>query len=253
MNDPIVAAELAKRNFTSADFNTLLIYDSVSKKPRVLDKPPKRLSFKRPKDIQQLGFCSEFIIIFNQMKSETTLNECEIDLRGTVKKCGPNVFLALQTIIRQGFTFSKEKAEACFDLFKLIVMCDSTEITDQIVYDLLSDYQPQNYYAKELVKALRVCLFNEKVSVLYWLNLCEFTGFYSKARELGMKVIRESCTTEKDVETFLKPIYTEAKADEEFMSQLYKPACNKWLIPMLYYLRKEHPEALEPAGDGGFA
>lgn len=253
MKDIVVIESLRKRGTGLGNMQEVLTYEAIERKPRVLDKAPKRLNFTKATDIQVYGCCSEFVITYNDLKSNISIEQATLDIKGNKRFCDVEVYLALQALIQQGFCNSADKAAACFDVFKIIMTTPGETLTTGRVYNTLKDYQPMNYYAGELIKAIQVCLFNEKLPVLYWINLVEYSGFYATALELGKEVIRENCETEKDVEKFLRPLYKEAKNDKEFIDSLYKPACNKWLIAMLYYLRKEHPEALEPSNKGGFA
>ena len=253
MNDPVVITSLRNRGVNLSDYAEILKYEAVERMPRTLDKAPKRLNLQKASEIQVYGCRSEFLMMFNDIKENTTLEQAVIDLKGNKRFCDVSVYIALLALIQSGFSYSAERASACFDVFKVIIMAPGDTLTTKRVYDALAAYTPSGYYAEELVKALNVCLFDEKPSVLHWLSLCEFNGFYPLAMELGKDVIRRNCAEEKDVEKFLRPLYKQAREDEEFISQLYKPAANKWLVPMLYYLHKNHPEVMEPGNKGGFA
>lgn len=251
MKDIVVVQSLRKRGIGLSDMQEVLEYEAIERKPRVLDKAPKRLNLTKASDIEVYGCCAEFIMCFKDKKANINLEQATLDLRGVKRYCDTDVYFTLLSLIEQGFCYTADRAAACFDVFKVIMTTPGDTLTTKRVYDALTNYQPMNYYAEELVKAINVCLFNEKAPVLYWLNLCEFSGFYPKAIELGKNVIRDNCETEKDVEKFLRPFYKQAKDDKEFMDNLYKPGANKWLIPMLYFLREQHPEVLEPNSKGG--
>lgn len=254
MKDIVVIQQLQKRGTGLNQVNEVLQYEAIERKPRILDKAPKRLALTKASEINTYGCCSEYIMCYAELKSSTSMLQATIDLRGNKRFCDVELNIALRALIKQGITNIADRAAACFDVFKCIVMAPGDTLTVDRVYNALNVYQPMNYYAGELVKALNVCLYHEKAPVLYWVSLCELTGFYSKAIELGKDIIRKQCETEKDVDRLLRPLYKEAKDDAEFMKSVYKPAANKWLLPMLYLLKDTNPEALEPnATGGGFA
>lgn len=245
MRDVIVLQSLQERGVTLDDFQNLLKYEAMEQKPRVLDKAPKRLTFERPAEMVTYGCCSEFIIAYGSIKESAVVEQTYIDLRGNKRLCDKEVFWTLETLIKQGVTGTKERAEACFDLFKLIMTAKGDTLTVQRMYDVIIDYKYPPYYVQELINAIHVCVYNERLPVLYWLHNVENGGFYRHAVKLGIPIIRENCETEKDVEKWCKELYKVAKEDKEFMSQLYKPAVNKYLVAMLYHIKDSHPEALE--------
>lgn len=251
MRDIVVIESLRKRGIGLNNMQEVLKYESVERKPRVLDKPPKRLVLTKAVDVKAYGCRAEFIMCYEDKKSSCKRETASLDLKGVVRYCDVDVYLVLQTLIEQGFCKIEERATACFDLFRTIMTTPGETLTVGRVYDALKEYTPTSYYAGELVKAIHVCIFNEKAPALYWMDLCEYTGFYRNAIELGKAVIRDNCETEKDVEKFLRPLYKQAKSDEEFISKIYTAGANKWLIPMIYYLKDTHPEVLESNTTGG--
>lgn len=244
MKDVIVANSLRARGFDGSNMEELLQYEAIERMARVLDKPPKKLSFTKSSNTSVYGCCAEFILCYNNIKSGIKLEQAVLDLPNSRRYCDIEVFIALQALIQQGFTMIADRAVACFEVFKVIAMTKGDVLTVQRVGASLTAYVPKNYYEGELIKALQVCILNEKSSVVYWVGMCEYIGYYSRAIELGKDVIRSKCSTEKEVAEFLCPLYKEAKQDKEFMESLYKPAVNKWLIPMIYYLHKDYPEVL---------
>lgn len=246
MKDVVVVNELRRRGTIANDIKEILKYEAVERKPRVLDKPPKKLNFVKASDITQYGCCSEFILCYNDIKASTDIEQAVVELPGNKRFCDVKVYIALQALITQGYSNSMDRATACFEVFKAIVMTPGDTITVERVKNTLSKYQPNSYYESELVKALQVCILDEKISVVYWVSSCECEGFYSSALELGKEIIRSNCDTEEDVVKFLKPILKDAKQDEEFMSKIYKEAANKFLIPILFMLKDTHPEVLDP-------
>ena len=255
MKDIVVIESLRKRGAGLQDVQEILQYEAVERKPRYLDKAPKRLSFNKASDIQPYSCYTEFFMHYDYIKESCQqLEQATLDLKGAKRFCDVDVYIALRALINTGVCNTEEKAFACFDLFKIIMMTPGDTLTAGRVKKTLDTYKPANYYAGELVKALYVCLFDEKISVLYWMSLCDISDFYKTAIELGKPIIRKNCETEKDVEKFLRPVYKQAKEDKEFMENVYTPGANKWLIPVLYLLKDEHPEALEPnSSEGGFA
>lgn len=254
MKDIIVIQSLQKRGVGLGDVQEVLRYEAMERKARVLDKAPKRLNLTKSSDIQCYGCCSEFVMCYNDIRDSNKLEQATVNMRGISRFCDVEIYYVLQALIQQGFCKIEDRAAACFDLFRVIITTPGETLTTARVYESLQKYKPLNYYAEELVKGIGIAVYNEKAHVFYWVSLCEYTGFYAKAIEVGKQVIRDNCETEKEVEQFLRPYYKKAKEDEEFMSKVFKQGANKWLIPMLYYLKDTHPEVLEPnTSDNGFA
>ncbi len=250
MQDIVVVQQLRKRGMNINNMEELLRYEAIEKKPRYLDKPPKRLSLARASSLNPYGCCAEFLMCYADLKKSLSSLTATVDIDGNPRPCDVEVFIALRALISQGYCCIEDRAQACFDVFACIVNSSKEAITLSGVYEAIKNYKSDNYYVKELIKALKVCLYNEKAPVLYWESQCECEGFYQLALSLGSEVIRKNCPTEKDVDKFLKPLYKQAREDKEFMKTVYKPVANKWLIPMLYYLKDSHPEALEPGSHG---
>jgi hypothetical protein len=251
MKDVVVIQSLRNRGVGLSNVQEVLAYEAIERKPRYLDKAPRRLNLTKASDITVFGCYSDFIMHYIEIKKISYLEQAVIDLKGVKRFCDPDVYRVLYVLMREGVCNNLERAQACFDVFKTIITTPGDTLTVGKVYSALAEYQPMNYYAGELVKSIHVCLFNEKAPVLYWFCLCEFSGFYGVAMELGKDIIRENCESEKDVEKFLRPVYKQAKDDKEFMENVYAPGANKWLIPILYLLKDSHPEALNPNTKGG--
>lgn len=253
MKDIVVIQSLQKRGANLSNLQEVLAYEAVERKPRHLDKAPSKITFTKVSDIQEYGCCSEFIICFNELKDNLKEDLCYVDMKGVKRLCDPDVFLTLQTLIQQSITCTEERASACFDLFRIIMMLPVEVLTAKAVYEKLASYKASNYYAKELLTAISICLFGNSVHVAYFANLCEYSGFYLKAIELGKEVISKECSNEKEVDAFLKVNYALAKEDKDFMQQIYKPGANKYLIAMIYYLKDKHPEVMNTGNtEGGF-
>ena len=254
MKDIVVIQSLQKRGVGLGDINEVLKYEAMERKPRVLDKAPKRLVMTKASDIKSYGCCSEFIMCFNELKSSNSLEQATINMRGVSRYCDVDVYYVLQALIKQGFNVTEDRAEACFDLFRVIMTTPGEVLTSKRVEDTLAKYTPINYYSEELLKGIYVVLFDEKLPVIHWMSICEYNGFYTKAFELGKALVRSTCDTEKDVERLLAAEYKQAKNDEEFMAKVYTQGANKWMMGLLYKLKEKHPEVMDQnTSDKGFA
>ena len=179
-----------------------------------------------------------------------------MDIMGRSFECAPEVYCALATLAWQNMHICQERSQACAAIFQQIFMTvQSSSLTTQAVYKTLHEYKTNAYYEKELIKALRVCLFNENETVLYWISMCDTLGFYKTALEVGSEFIKKEGFNNKTLGQWCRATYTEAKADKEFMKQIFTPAANKWLIPVLYKLRATHPEVMDYTANAndGFA
>lgn len=254
MQDIVVIESLRKRNFDFRNIEEALRYEAPEHMPRVLDKAPKKISIKKSTETPVYGCKAEFIMAYNDLLRDCNSEVYYLDFRGNKKYCDKQIFVLLQALITQSLTKSKEKAEAGFELFRLISTAPHDTLTVERVYTTLSSYVAKDYYAQQLLEAINACVFNTDSAVLHYIKLVEFSGFYKRAFELGKEIIKRNCKTEKDVERYLKMFYNEAKADKEFMKNIYKPGANKWLIATVYLLRDEYPEVLEPnQSNTGFA
>lgn len=245
MHDVVVVEQLRNRGLISRPYSELLPYEAMERRARILDKPPKQITLSRVGEINPCGTAQKFIMIYNQLVSEGSLEMGTIDIKGAKRYCDVSVFYTLQTLIRLSMGKSLDLVKAACDVFKLIITHPCETLTEGVMYNLLRAYIPMNYYAGELVNGILIAVYKEESVALYWKSLCEFMGFYTDAIEPGMAVIKENCKNEKEVRSFLTKIYKEAKADEAFMSKLYKPAVNKWLVAMLYYLYPTKPELID--------
>lgn len=253
MNDIVVIESLRRKGYGLNNIQEALQYEAIERQPRVLDGEPKKISINRAKDIQPYGCCSEFVMAYGDVKASATLEQAAIEIKGVTRICDVEIYIALKTLISQGVTCICDKAEACYNLCRIIMTTQGDTLTKARVFEALNKYKTDNYYEQELIKALNITLFNESMASLYWVSLCESTGFYVDAIEKGKEVITQNCETEKDVNKFLNEQYKLAKDDKEFMAKIYKPGANKWLTAMLYFLR-EDDRYLEPGNtDGGFA
>lgn len=245
MHDVVVVEQLRNRGMINRPYSELLPYEAMERRARILDKPPKQVTLSRVGEINPCGTAQKFIMIYNQLMSEGSLEMGTIDLKGNKRYCDVSVFYTLQTLVRLSMGKSLDLVKAACDIFRLIITHPCDTLTEGIMYGLLKNYIPVNYYASELVNGIQIAVYKEEAVALYWKSLCEFMGFYTEAITPGMKVIKENCKTEKEVRSFLTKLYKEAKANESFMSKIYKPAANKWLIAMLYYLHPTMPQLVD--------
>ena len=250
MNDVVVIQSLRERGYNMDNLEEILMYEAIEKKPRVLDKPPKRLSLVRGKDLPVYSTYTEFLMTFKDKKDSNTLDTAQLNIKGVVRYCDVDVFLVLQSLISEGFTKSADKARACFDLFRVIMMTPGDTVTIGRVHESLTDYLPINFYAGELYKAICNCLFEDTPLMLYWIELANYDKTYKKAVRLGKTVILESdAETESDVDKLCKQFYSEYKDDEDFVAkyakEFRKTGATKPLIGMIHHLYKEHPEVLD--------
>lgn len=254
MQDIIVIENLRKRNFDFRNIEEALRYEAMERLPRTLDKAPKKLSLKKASDTPVYGCKQEFIMAYNDLLREATTELFSLDFRGNLKYCDKEVFVMLQTLITQSLTKTKERAEACFELFRVISTAPFDTLTKERVYQTLDSYTSNDYYTSQILEAIHTCVFNTDVVILHYNKIIEFCGFYKKAYELGRDIVKRNCKDEKDVERYLRMFYNEAKANKEFMNSIYKQGVNKWLIAVIYLLKDEYPEVLEPSTSNvGFA
>lgn len=254
MHDVVVVEQLRNRGWLTKPYSELLPYESMERRARILDKPPKQLALSRVGELNPCGTAQKFIMLYEQLTSEGSLELGVIDLRGTKRYCDVSVFYTLQSLVRLSIGKSIDLVKAAGDIFRLLITHPCDTLTEGIMYDLLKNYTPINFYASELINGIQVAVYKEESVSLYWKSLCEFIGFYTEAIEPGMKVIRENCSNEKEVRSFCTKLYKEAKADEDFMSKIYKQGANKWLIAMLYHLYPTYPKIVDNyIPSGGFA
>lgn len=253
MQDAVVLESLHKKGIT-LDENNIVLYESIERKPRVLDKMPSPVAIHKAENIQAYGCANEFVIDYRERKKLFDLPIAWLDVNGVRRSCDVEVFIVLQSLIYQGITYNKDRADACFNMFKLIFMIQEEHVSIGVLNKVLANYKTESYYEQELKKGIRLAVFGGANPEYYWLSLIETNGMYATAMKLGSEVIQENCKEISDVKKFLNPLYREAKEDKEFMSRIYKPAANKWLIAMLWYLKDKNPEALEPGKSShGFA
>ena len=167
MQDIVVIQSLQERGFDFRNVTEALRYEAPEHLPRILDKPPKRISLRKAKDIPVYGCKQEFIMAYNDLLREVNSDVFSLDFKGNLKYCDKEVFVALQTLITQSLCKTKERAEACFDLFRIISTAPFDTLTLERIYTTLSSYTTTNYYAGQLLEALHVCLFNTDSVILH--------------------------------------------------------------------------------------
>ena len=244
MRDTVVIRNLQQRGFDFSDVSAVLRYEAVERKPRILDKEPKRVKLKRADDTPIFGCKQEFIIAYTELLKETSGEVYTLDLNKVQRFCDKEVFVVLQTLIRQGVSYNKDIATACYDLFRIIGTADFDTLTKERIYQVLSPIKPSNYWSKQLYEAVNYCLFGENPVVLYWKDIAKFNGLYKAAYIKGCDVVAERCKTEKEVATLLKDAAKEAKADKDFMSNNYTQGISKEMLGMLYLLKDDEDKTL---------
>lgn len=256
MQDMVVLQNLRNMGANLDDMNTMLRYEAPERKPRVLDSAPKRVTLSRAKEIAQFGCQEDLVMTFRTILEDLTGVVYSLDVKGLQRLCDRRVYGLLQALILHGYTKSKARAEACFEVFKAIVMCKCDTLTIERIYEVLHNYSTEDYYTNQVVNgALRCLLQDDDTRVeCYWRSIAEYNGYYLPVIQYGADVLKKNCKTEKDVQKFLGGLYKEAKADKDFLNAIYKPGVNKYMMAMLYYLKDEHPELLEPSKSNiGFA
>lgn len=254
MQDIVVIQNLQRRGADFSNMQEMLRYEAMERKPRVLDKPPKRITLTKAKEVVVFGYKEELIATYQNLLETCTGPVYGIDIKGVSRYCDKEVFALLQSLIYLGMTNTQLRADACFEVFRTIVMCQCDTLTTERIYRAIKEIKSDNYYVNETVAAINLCLYNNTSIEMYWKSLIDFKEFYGKAQELGGPYLTERCETEKDVRKLLSDAYKSAKEDKDFMNNIYKGGVNKWMIGMLYLLKDEHPEVLQPSSSNiGFA
>ncbi len=222
--------------------------NAVSSKPRVLDKAPPYIKLRKLDDGQRYGACYEFISSYSDYKKSMNLEMACIRVGELERLCDPDIFYALHCLGKACIHCDLERATAAADLFKLLMTTPGEVLTVKIVYDRLKQVKSKDYYTKQFLQALQLCLFGGNSVNLYWLSIASDHGVYKNASKLGASMIAEKGWNETDVKKELNTAYAQAKEDKEFMKSLYRPACNKYMAAMIYLLKDKHPEALDTTG-----
>lgn len=221
--------------------------DGLSRLPRKLDKAPKPITLRAPSLEQSYGCANEFIMMYNEQRTSQGLETAKIRVNNAVRFCDPEVYYALYCLALNSVHCVPERAVAAGDLFKTIMTTPCNVLTVAKVYERLQTMHPKEYYMKQLMMALKACLFGSNSAVLYWMTLASDHAYYKEASKLGAQLIRERELDEKSLKEFLNEQWVSAKADTEFMKKLYKPMCNKWMSAMIYAL-KDNPVVFETSG-----
>lgn len=222
--------------------------EGISRLPRKLDKAPKPIKLKTIDLDQQYGCANEFIMMYSEYKQSMNLEVAKIQVAGNVRFCDVEVYYALHCLALCGIHCIPERATAASDLFKLIITTPCQVLTAKAVYERLQSIKKPDYYTKQFRTALSACIFGDSTVILYWLTLASDHGYYENASKCGAQFIREKGFNELELRKFLNEKYAEARADLEFMKQLYKPMCNKWMTAMIYTLKGQSPEVLQTTG-----
>lgn len=221
--------------------------DGLSRLPRKLDKAPKPITLRAPSLEQSYGCANEFIMMYNEQRTTQNLETAKIRVNNAVRFCDPEVYYTLYCLALNSMHCLPERATAAGDLFKLIMTTSCEVLTVAKVYERLKDLKPKDYYTKQYLAALRVCLFNSNTVILFWFTLASDHGYYKNASQLGANLIQEKEFDETSLKKFLNEQWSVAKSDKDFLQKLYKPMCNKWMSAMIYAL-KDNPDVFVTAG-----
>lgn len=244
----------AEKGYIDPSSDLYKMAERVSSSVKVLTKPVTPMKLKDVSSEVQLGCCAEFISMYNKML-ETAPEHCTINVMGKEFNCCKEAYNVLKVLGVGSIHSCLDRVNASAAIFQYIFMTvKSGDITLPRLHGLVQDYKPNGYYEKEIMKAMKVCLFNENQTVFYWLSLVEGFNFYKEAIDAGCAYISDNSLDNKSLKTLLSAKYSEAKADKDFMKDIYKPAANKWLIGMLYILKDIDPslQLPTPHGDSGF-
>lgn len=246
MKDTVVMTNLHARGFNFANTEELLRYEAIERKPRVLDRPPKRLNIKIEKDLTQFGTREQFTSTYEEYMSRLDSGPFVLELQTLPIVLEKPIYGILQTLITTSITSNALLSEACATLFQRITM-QKCERTCANTYNTLAAERFDSYYATTLKSAILDIIEPGYSVVTEWLELVNMqTGMYTFALEQGRKYILENKWSSEDLNKKLSDSYKTAKADKEFMANVYKPVANKWLVGMLYILRDINPKVLEP-------
>ena len=252
MKDIIVIQNLQKQGFDFSNIQDVLRYEAVERTPRVFDKAPKRMTMKRATEITEFGCKQEFIMTYNDTLKDLTDGVFNLDFNGVVKYIDKEVYALLQALIKNGITFKERQANACYDLFRIICTAQVDTLTTERVYNTLQPIRPTDYYGKQILEAIKECLFSNDPIALYWGSIANFTGLYKEAFVRGRDIVVEKFKTEKEVDKFVNEQHKLAKADKDFMKSTYTSGVSKALIAIIYYLRNTEPEVLIPDSGKGW-
>lgn len=250
MIEPIVYKKLMDMGFDmDKDRALFLRAEAVGNQPRILDKAPARLTFKRSEETPIFGCKQEFILNYNDLIGASTGEVFTLDFGSAKRLIDKEVFYVLQTLIRSSISGIKERAEAAFTFFRLISTAPGDTITVQRCSETVVNAQVTGYYEKELQAAITFCLSGGNPATLYWVSICEFSGLYEDVHKEGLPVIDALCKDEKDVNKFVKDYYAKFRKDTNFKNKTYSKNVSKAILAMVYYLAIKNGEVQEQNGD----
>lgn len=246
MKDIVVIQRLQQRGFDFSNVEEMLRYEAVERQPRHLDAAPKRISLQRADNVQDFGCKQQFVMLYNQIMDETNGDVFQLDLGRLTRFVDKDVYVLLKTLIVNGVSYIEELSMACADLFILISKSEFDTITKARVYDLLQPLKSTGYYDKQILEAVKTCLFSSDPIALYWSHIANYTGLYRQALDSGCAYVVKNCATEKDVDKFVAENYKAAKADKQWFKNMYTDGVSKALIAAMYFLKEENPDVLIP-------
>lgn len=257
MEDGIVIQSLYNKGFDFTNREALLMYEAPEHKPRVFDKPPKRLTLNRVKPDTHYNTYNELVMSYENAVQTKPVESGTLNIKGLVRPCDAKIYYVLQALITESFTSVEAKAEACFELFRIIMTTPGEAVTVEAVRNVLDAYTPNEFYVGELYKAIRYVLFDENTLITHWLELINYSNIFTNAVNLGKKHVA-SFDDIAALDKWLREQYTLYKEDTDFYNthakEFKRLGVSKALISMIHYLSPTNPEVLD-IGDiipGGF-
>lgn len=249
MKDVVVIQRLRERGVSFADLEQVLVYESVEHQPRVLDKPPSRLSLVRAEPpYPTYSTFLDFISTYAAMKSDYPLEVGTFDIRGHKRTCDIELFWAAQTLLREGVTAIPDKLRSCAELLQIVFATPSEgHLTKGMVLEKLNQYIVTNYHAGQLLKAIYKTVYEYSDIACDWIEMTEFDRTFTNALLYGVEYLGTVDST-FDLQNFVKTNYAAAKSDPDFMKSVGKAfTSNKTkqaMIAMIYYFR-DKPDVLD--------
>lgn len=169
MIDSMTAQKLV---FTGQNYNTELraAIDSISSKPRFLDKAPdKYSSVTRGEEFSPFGVYAKVKRVYEQKYMERENKTSTVMMDDTPIKCEFPVFITLSTLMDMSVSKSEACATACRELFCSILNTskDGT-IAREDVAGVLKECG--DYYKNEIIRGLLECIFTGKELVMHRLK-----------------------------------------------------------------------------------
>lgn len=239
MRDLVVINSLKQRGFDFGDIEESLVYETIERKKRILDGPPKRISLTSYEVDSEIGVKQEFILLYTEMKKEILGDTFILDLGHSKKYYDYEVYTVLQTLFRMSISYSQEIAVACFDIFKTLGVNEYDIVTKERAYELVLGIVTKDYYKSQIISGIMFSLYGKDTMGVYWKSIAKFNGIYKNAYMKGVEFVSKNYKTEKELNVALKEEYKKAKEDKEFLSKIYEKGLSKEMLAMVYMLRNE--------------